>query len=82
MGVAGSGAGTGSTSAPVSVWGVATARSDVSVTDAELMREALTALQGVETTGINEYESRGVLRQIVLRVRPVIAKLEERLLRE
>jgi hypothetical protein len=50
--------------------------------DVELIREALTALQGVETTGINEYEYRGVPKQIVLAVRPAIAKLEERLLRE
>ncbi len=94
MGAAGSGAGTGSTSAPVSAWDVAIAKVGVSVTDVELMREALEALeplaQCTEDSPLTSPDHRtlydGAFVGIVLgdarRARAAITKLEERLLKE
>jgi hypothetical protein len=91
MGDVGRGAGTGSTSAPVSVKGSATARDGVSVTDTELLREALEALIAAarllrsEATRLHDnLEPVQELRvlQVLNPTRAAITKLEERLLKE
>jgi hypothetical protein len=94
MGAAGSAAGTENTSAPVSVSESATVKGNVSVTDVELMREALMALeplaQCAEDSPCTSPDHRtlydGAFVGIVLgdarRARAIITKLEERLLKE
>ena len=94
MGVVERGAGTGSSSAPVSARESATARDGVSVTDAKLMREALAALKhgltlqcGTSDDAHNTYLTGDLSGEHTedcqgCAMEEAITKLEERLLSE